>query len=110
QLDANPRTRPTTLSRGGKTNIAQSRQQQTPLSAATSSSVRTGGFRAKIPIVRHPAFMRSALIGPLVAPQRPNAPFRPPQSRPRTQFNHGAANASSSVPTQDMVSKETMSK
>ncbi|MED6204203.1 hypothetical protein PIB30_006959 [Stylosanthes scabra] len=99
QVDANPNVRPIAPSRGGTTNIAQPRQgaqvrqQQAPPNAVARSYVRRGAFRAKMPIVRPPAFMRSAPTNPpqgrLNAPfrpnQRPNISFRPHQSRPNTQ-------------------------
>ncbi|MED6221357.1 hypothetical protein PIB30_053658 [Stylosanthes scabra] len=113
-----------TPSRRGRTNIApsrhaaQSRQQQAPPNAVASSSARKGAFRTKMPIVRPPAFMRSAPTDPLqgrpnapmksVAHNRPNPPFRPPQSRLNAQVNHVSAGASSCGPRQPMVSKETM--
>ncbi|MED6151090.1 hypothetical protein PIB30_078919 [Stylosanthes scabra] len=85
QVVTNPMTRPVVPSRGGRANIAQSRQQQVPPNAVASSSAR-----------------RRKHLGPN-APSKPTAPHRP-----NVQFNHGTAVASSSVPRQPMVSKETM--
>ncbi|MED6200386.1 hypothetical protein PIB30_084566 [Stylosanthes scabra] len=71
QPDTNLRVRTIAPSRGGKTNIAPSRhvvrarQQQAPPNAVASSYARTSAFREKMPIVRPPAFMRSAPTNPL---------------------------------------------
>ncbi|MED6183864.1 hypothetical protein PIB30_041794 [Stylosanthes scabra] len=79
-----------------------------------ASSVRKGGFRAKMPI-RKKAYPKAASEVRPSAPSmpathpRPNAPFRAPQHKPNVSTSRGPTVGGSNVTMPPRVSLETMS-